>query len=64
MGWEGKWNGKSSERETNHERLLTLGHKLRVAGGEEGVGCGNWMMGIKEGTAGMSTGCYMQLMSY
>ena len=23
-----------SERETNHERLLTIGNKVRVAGGE------------------------------
>ena len=27
-----------SERETNHEKLLTLGNKLRVAGGEGGDG--------------------------
>ena len=33
---EGKLNGKSSEREKNHERLLTIGNKLRVAGGEAG----------------------------
>ena len=31
---EGKLNGKSSEKEKNHERLLTLGNKLRVAGGD------------------------------
>ena len=31
-GREGKLNGKESE-ETNHERLLTMGNKLRVAGG-------------------------------
>ena len=37
--------------ETNHERLLTLRNKLRVAGGEVGVGgWGNWVMSIKEGT--------------
>ena len=35
-GREGKLNGKKSERETNHERLLTIGNKLRVAGGEVG----------------------------
>ena len=29
-GREGKLNGKKSERETNYERLLTLGNKLRV----------------------------------
>ena len=33
-GKEGKLNGKKSERETNHERLLNIGNKLRVAGGE------------------------------
>ena len=35
-GREGKLNGKKSERETNHERLLTLGNKLRVTEGEVG----------------------------
>ena len=49
-GREGKENGKSSEREKNHERLLTLGNILKVAGGEVGGGWGNWAMGIKEGT--------------
>ena len=39
-GKEGKQNGKSSEREKNHERLLTIGNKLRVAGGEAGGGMG------------------------
>ena len=33
---EGKLNGKKSERETNHMRLLALGNKLRVSGGERG----------------------------
>ena len=28
-GREGKLNGKKSERETNDERLLTIGNKLR-----------------------------------
>ena len=39
-GREGKLNGKSSEREINHERLLTIGNKLRVCwrGGEWGDG--------------------------
>ena len=45
---ETKW-GKKSERKTNNEGLLTLGNKLRAAGGE-GVGVwGNCMMGIKKG---------------
>ena len=39
-----------SEWKTNPKRLLILGNKLRVAGEEMGGGCGNWMMGIKEGT--------------
>ena len=39
-GREARLNGKSSERETNHERLLTLGNKLSVAGGEVGGGMG------------------------
>ena len=33
-------HGKKSERETNHERLLTTGNKLTVAGGEVGAGMG------------------------
>ena len=40
-GREGKPNEKKSERETNHERLLTLKSKLRVAGGEVVEGQGN-----------------------
>ena len=36
------------ERETNHERVLILGNKQRVAEGE--VGRSNWMMGTEEGT--------------
>ena len=47
---ERKLNGKSSERETNHERLLTIGNKLRVAGGEVAGRWGKWVMGIEEGT--------------
>ena len=39
-----------SERETNQKRLLTIGNKLRVVGGEVGVGMGVWVMGVKEGT--------------
>ena len=33
-GRENDW--KKSEGETNHERLLTMGNKLRVAEGEVG----------------------------
>ena len=32
-GREGKLKGEKSERETNHERLWTLGNKLRIVGG-------------------------------
>ena len=49
---EGKLNGKKSERETNHERLWTLGTKLRVSEGRGVGGVGNHVMGIKEGTCG------------
>ena len=38
---------KKIEREAKYERFLTLGNKLRVAGGEVG-GCSNEVMGIKE----------------
>ena len=31
---------EKSERKTNHERLLPLGNKLRVAGGEVAGGMG------------------------
>ena len=34
----------------NLKRLLTLGNKLRVAGGRCVRRWGNWVMGIKEGT--------------
>ena len=39
-GGERKLNGRLSERETNHERLPTLGNKLKVARGEVGEGMG------------------------
>ena len=39
-GGKGKLNGKKSDRETNHERLLTPGNKLRVAEREVGGGMG------------------------
>ena len=38
-----------SERETNHKRLLVIGNKRRVTGGEEGGQQGNPVMGMKEG---------------
>jgi len=39
-GRERKLNGKKSEKEINHERLLTLENKLRVAVGGLGEGMG------------------------
>ena len=39
-----------TEREASRKRLLTVGNKLRVAGGEVWGGWDNWVMGIKEGT--------------
>ena len=38
-----------SERERNHERLRTLGNKLRISEGRGLGGWGSWVMGIKEG---------------
>ena len=46
-----------------HERLWTLGNRLRAS---EGRG-GDWdrpVMGIKEGTYCMCTGCYTQVMNH
>ena len=37
-GREEKLNGKSPERETNHERLLTVRNKVRVVEGQVGGG--------------------------
>lgn len=39
-----------SERETEHERLLTLGHELGVVEGEVGGGWGDWVTGIEVDT--------------
>ena len=39
-----------SERETEHERLLTLGNKLGVVEGEVGGGEGDWVAGTEGGT--------------
>ena len=40
-----------SERETEHERLLTLGNELGVVEGEVGGGGGgDWVMGTEGGT--------------
>ena len=39
-----------SERETEHERLLTLGNEQGVVEGEVVEGWGDWVMGTEEGT--------------
>ena len=39
-----------SERETEHERLLTLGNELGVGEGEVGGGGGDWVTGTEVGT--------------
>ena len=39
-----------SERETEHERLLTLGNELGGMEGEEGRGWGEWVTGTEVGT--------------
>ena len=49
-GKGGKTEWESSEREKIHEILLTIRNKRRVAGGEQGGGWGNWVIGIKKGT--------------
>ena len=38
MGKAGKNKDKIRERETNHKRVLTIGNKMRVAGGKRGRG--------------------------
>ena len=45
---ENEW--EKLERETNHERLLTLGNEQRVAEGEVVGGCSKWVTGTEEGT--------------
>lgn len=52
----GRWREVSwgkSEGETNHERLWTLGNKLRVSEGRVVGGWVSLVMGIKEGTGCM-----------
>ena len=44
-----------SERETEYERLLTLGNET---GGVEGEVGGDWVTGTEGALDGMSTGCY------
>ena len=63
-GRDGNLKGEKLEMEMNHERLWTLGNKLKVS---EGRGLGGWgcrVMSTKEGTFVMSTVCYIQLMNH
>ena len=53
---ENEW--EISEKETNHERLLTLGNTQRVVEGEMGRGLDDWVTGTEGALDGMSTGCY------
>ena len=41
-----------TEKEANHKGFLTIGNRLRVAGGEVSGGWGNWVMGIKDSSWG------------
>ena len=63
QGREGKLNRKKSEGKANHDRLWTLVNKLRVTAGRGFGVWGNQVLGIKEGTVVMSTGCCTQLMN-
>ena len=45
---ENKW--EKSEKETEHERFLTLGNEQGVMDGEVGGDWGVWMMGTEGGT--------------
>ena len=56
---KGRKNMTKTEREANSKRLLNTENKLRVAGGELCGGCVKWLMGVTEGTFGMSTGRHM-----
>ena len=47
-GRKNEW--EISERETEHERLLTLGNELKVVEGEVGGGRGDWVTGTEVGT--------------
>ena len=59
-----KLNGKSLGREKNHERLLTIGNKLRVEGGRwVGNGVIGWWP-LKKACYLMSTRCYIQLINH
>ena len=51
-----------SERETNCKRLLIMGNKLRVTGGEGRWG--DWVMGIEEEYDVLSTGGSIKLMNH
>ena len=60
----GKLHKMKSERETNQKRLLTIGNKLKVAGGKEGGDGVAGLWALRKACDVMSAGCYMQLMSH
>ena len=45
---ENEW--EISVRETEHERLLTLGNEQGIVEGEVGGGWGDWVTGTERGT--------------
>ena len=45
---ENEW--EKLEKETKHERLLTLGNEQGVVEGRQAGGWGNWVTGTEEGT--------------
>ena len=64
-GKEGKLNGKKSEGETSHMRLLTP--RKQTEGWGKGGGWGNGVTGwwaLRRACDMMSTGCYIQLMDH
>ena len=53
---ENKW--EISEREIEHERLLTLGNQQGVVEGEVGGGWDNWVTGTEGSTSLDEIWCY------
>ena len=53
---ENEW--ETTERVTEHERLLTLVNEQGVVEREVGRGWSDWVMGTEGALDGMSTGCY------
>ena len=59
-GRKGKLKGGKSEGETNHERLWTLGNKLRASERRGVEEQDRLVMGIKGACIAWCTGCYTQ----